>query len=91
MKVEDILKNIMEEKNMSKAQLGRAVGVVTAEEAKEKPSKATDVINKRMKQKNISVNVLNEMLSAMGYTLAVVPIGTKLDEKDGKYEVSSNE
>ena len=89
MKVEDILKKIMEEKNISKAQLGRAVGVVSPEEAKEKPSKATDIINKRMKQKNISVNVLSEMLAAMGYTLTIVPAGPKL--KDGEYEVSSNE
>ena len=89
MKVEDILKNIMEENNISKAQLGRAVGVVTPEEAKEKPSKATDVINKRMKQKNISVNVLKEMLAAMGYTMVIVPAGPKLN--DGEYEVSINE
>ena len=89
MRVEDILKSIMEEKGVSKAQLGRAVGVVTAEEAKEKPSKATDIINKRMKQKNISVNVLSEMLTAMGYTITIVPAGPKL--KDGEYEVSTGE
>ena len=89
MTVEEILKTIMAEKNMSKAQLGRAVGVVTPEEAKDKPSKATDIINKRMKQKNISVNVLNEMLAAMGYTMTIVPAGPKL--KDGEYEVSVNE
>lgn len=87
MKVEDILKNILEENNMSKAQLGRAVGVVTAEEAKS--SKATDVINKRMKQKNISVNVLKEMLTAMGYTITIVPVGPNL--KKGEYEVTINE
>jgi len=89
MKVEEILTAIMEEKNWSKAQLGRAVGVVTAEEAKEKPSKATDVINKRMKQKNISVNVLNEMLTAMGYTITIVPAGPNL--KKGEYEVTVSE
>ena len=89
MTVEEILKTIMAEKNMSKAQLGRAIGVVTAEEAKEKPSKATDIIGKRMKQKNISVNVLSEMLVAMGYTMVIVPAGPKL--KDGEYEVSANE
>ena len=89
MRVEDILKSIIEEKGMSKAQLGRAVGVVTAEEAKEKPSKATDIINKRIKQKNISVNVLSDMLAAMGYTITIVPTGPKL--KDGEYEVSANE
>ena len=89
MTVEEILKTIMGEKNMSKAQLGRAVGVVTAEEAKEKPSKATDIISKRMKQKNISVNVLSEMLAAMGYTITIVPVGPNL--KVGEYEVSANE
>lgn len=89
MTVEEILKTIMADKNMSKAQLGRAVGVVTAEEAKEKPSKATDIISKRMKQKNISVNVLSEMLAAMGYTMIIVPAGPKL--KDGEFEVSANE
>lgn len=87
--VEDILNQIMNDKKMSKAQLGRAVGVVTPEEAKEKPSKATDVINKRIKQKNISVKVLSEMLSAMGYTMVVVPSGPKL--KDGEFEVTVNE
>ena len=89
MTVEEILKTIMVDKNMSKAQLGRAVGVVTAEEAKEKPSKATDIIGKRMKQKNISVNVLSEMLAAMGYTITIVPVGPNL--KAGEYEVSANE
>ena len=89
MKVEEILNKVMTEKGMSKAQLGRAVGVVTPEEAKEKPSKATDVINKRIKQKNISVNVLSEMLAAMGYTMVIVPAGPKL--KDGEFEVTINE
>ena len=89
MKVEEILNRVMTEKGMSKAQLGRAVGVVTPEEAKEKPSKATDVINKRIKQKNISVNVLGEMLAAMGYTMVIVPAGPKL--KDGEFEVTINE
>ena len=89
MRVEEILKTILEEKGWSKAQLGRAVGVVTPEEANEKPSKATDIINKRMKQKNISVNVLSEMLTAMGYTITIVPAGPNL--KNGEYEVSINE
>ncbi len=89
MNVEEIMMNIMTEKGISKAQLGRAVGVVTPEEAKEKPTKASDVINKRLKQKNISVNVLSEMLAAMGYTMTIVPAGPKL--KDGEYEVTIDE
>jgi hypothetical protein len=82
MKVEEIMNNIMKEKGISKAQLGRAVGV-------EKEKNPSDVINKRMKQKNISVNVLSEMLAAMGYTIAIVPNGPNL--KAGEYEVTINE
>ena len=84
MKVENILNELMVKTNKSKAELGRAVGI----EDEKRPS---DVISKRMKQKNISVNVLNEMLSAMGYTLAVVPKGTKLSEEKGEYEVTMGE
>lgn len=82
MRVEDIMKAIMDDKGMTKAQLGRAVGIAD----EKNPS---DVINKRMKQKNISVNVLSEMLASMGYTMVVVPSGKKL--KDDEYEVSCNE
>ena len=81
MKVETILTTIMADKGMTKAQVGRAVGI--------EDKKASDLINKRMKQKNISVNVLVEMLDAMGYTMTVVPKGTKM--KDGEFEVSANE
>jgi hypothetical protein len=42
-----------------------------------------------MKQKNISVNVLSEMLAAMGYTIVIVPKGPNL--KKGEYEVSVDE
>ena len=82
MKVEKIMESIMEETGTTKAQLGRAVGI-------EQDKRPSDVINKRMKQKNISVNVLSEMLGAMGYTMVIVPKGPKL--KDGEYEVSIDE
>lgn len=82
MKVPEIMAEIMAEKGISKAQLGRAVGI---EDAKN----PADVIYKRMKQKNMSVNVLSEMLAAMGYTVVIVPAGPKL--KEGEYEVSTNE
>lgn len=81
MKVEEILKTLMEKQGKTKAELGRAVGI--------EDKKASDLVSKRMKQKNISVNVLNEMLAAMGYTMVVVPTGTKLAE--GEYEVEANE
>ena len=81
MVVNEILETIMKEQGKSKAELGRAVGI--------EDKKASDLINKRMKQKNISVNVLAEMLGAMGYTMVVVPTGSKL--KDGEYEVTIGE
>ena len=89
MNVNEILETIMTEKKMSKAQLGRAIGIVTPEEADEKPSKASDIISKRMKQKNISLKLLAAMLKPLGYTIAVVPIGQKL--REGEYEVNVNE
>lgn len=78
----EILIKIMEKQGKKKADLGRAVGI--------DESKATDLIGKRIKQKNISVNILLKMLGEMGYTLAVVPTGTKLDDKK-EFEVSINE
>jgi transcriptional regulator with XRE-family HTH domain len=80
MKAGTIVKTIMEEQNKTKAELGRAVGI--------DEKKASDLISKRIKQENISVNVLTEMLNAMGYTMVVVPTGTKM--KDG-FEVTINE
>lgn len=81
MKAGKIVEAIMKEQGKSKAELGRAVGIPNEK-------KPTDVINKRLKQDNISVNVLVEMLAAMGYTMAVVPRGTNI--KEG-YEVTINE
>lgn len=77
MKANEILKEILTETGKTKAELGRAVGI--------EEKKASDLINKRMKQENISVNVMIEMLNAMGYTMVVVPTGAKM--KDG-YEVT---
>ena len=71
MKAVKIVDKIMKEQGKSKAELGRAVGIPTEKNP-------TDVINKRLKQENISVNVMLEMLNAMGYTMVVVPSGTKL-------------
>lgn len=85
MKTQEIIEKVMKITNKSKAELGRAVGI--SDEGK--PGRATDLIAKRIKQKNISVNVLLEMLGAMGYTLVVVPKGKNL--KDGEYEVTAGE
>lgn len=80
MKANEIVVKIMEEKSFTKAQLGRAVGI--------DEKKATDLIGKRLKQENISVNILSEMLAVMGYTMLIVPNGAKVDEKKGEYEVT---
>ena len=82
MKARAIVEAIMDEKGVKKAQLGRAVGVPD----EKNPS---DVIGKRLKQDNISVNMLSEMLAAMGYTMVVVPAGTKV--RDGEYELTITE
>lgn len=82
MKAVKIVDKIMKDQGKSKAELGRAVGIP----AEKNP---TDVINKRLKQENISVNVMLEMLGAMGYTMVVVPTGSRM--KDGEYEVTLNE
>ncbi len=82
MKAGKIVTAIMESQGKSKAELGRAVGIPTEKNP-------TDVINKRLKQENISVNVLAEMLAAMGYTMVVVPTGSKI--REGEYEVTINE
>lgn len=82
MKAVKIVDEIMRGQGKSKAELGRAVGIPTEKNP-------TDVINKRLKQENISVNVMLEMLGVMGYTMVVVPTGTKV--KEGEYEVTIDE
>lgn len=86
MTVDEIISELLIAKGWSKAQLGRTIGVVTQEEAENKPSKATDTINKRMKQKNISIKLLTEMLDELGYTIIVVPKGHKLSNDE--YEIT---
>lgn len=81
MTVSEIMQTIMVEKGITKAQLGRAVGIAD--------NKATDLISKRIKHKNPSLNVLAEMLGAMGYTIKIVPAGSKV--REGEYEVTVNE
>lgn len=90
MRTQEIIESIMQTTGKSKAELGRAVGIEDINRAGEKQNgRACDLISKRIKQKNISVNVLLEMLNAMGHTIIVVPTGRKL--KDGEYEVTISE
>lgn len=80
MKINKIIEEVMVETGFGKAQLGRAVGI----EDKKRPS---DVISKRLGQENISVNIAKEMLDAMGYTMVIVPKGSKIGENE--YEVTT--
>lgn len=80
MKVQTIVNDIMKGQNKTKAELGRAVGI--------DEKKASDLIAKRLKQDNISVNVVLEMLNAMGYTMIVAPTGTTVK---GGMEVTLHE
>ena len=45
----------------------------------------SNVLSERFKQKNVSVEKLNDMLRAMDYKLVVVPRDTRLPE--GGYEI----
>lgn len=90
MTTQEIIEKIMEATGKSKAELGRAVGLTDiGENGEVRRGRASDLIRKRITQKNISVNLLLEMLDAMGYTLAVVPKGKNL--KENEYEVTVND
>ena len=78
MKAIEILKVIMKEKKMSKAALGRAVGVKVAEG--DPKNKATDVIGKRLKQKDISAGMVAEMVDKMDYQLVIIPKGVTVQK-----------
>ncbi len=83
MRANEIILAIMAKTNKSKAELGRAVGIEAPEGNKSYPS---DVINKRLKQKTMSVEMFSQMLGAMGYTIIVAPKGTR-----SEYEVKIDE
>lgn len=90
MKCKDIIEALMVERNMSRAALGRALGMSDKnKDGVEVRGRVSDLIAKRINQKNISVNILVPMLNELGYTLAVVPKGKKL--QDNEYEVTVDE
>lgn len=74
MKVNKIIAKLMEERKMSKAALGRAVGV---DDSKNK-SQPTDTINKRLKQTNISIDMVADMVDKMDYQVVIIPKGVSL-------------
>ena len=87
MKVREIIKAIMKEKKMSMAALGRAVGIEIGEN--DPKNKATDVISKRLRQKNMSIGMVAEMVDKMDYQVVIVPKGVTV--KSDWYKVDEGE
>lgn len=87
MKTNEILKVLMEAKNMSKAALGRAVGI-SDEKNKSQP---TDTINKRLKQKNISIDMVADMVDKMDYQVVIVPKGVTVKSDWYRVDGEDNE
>lgn len=65
MKAVDIVKAVMKEKDMTNGKLGNAL------------ERNADIVNKRLKQSDLSAGVLAEMLNAMGYKVVVMPVDEK--------------
>lgn len=87
MKAVAIIKAIMKEKKMSMAALGRAVGIEIGEN--EPKNKATDIISKRLKQKNMSIDMVADMVDKMDYQVVIVPKGVTV--KSDWYRVDGEE
>lgn len=89
MKASTIIETILKERGWSKAALGRAIGIEVAEG--ENKSKATDVINKRLKQKTIGIDKVVEMADKLDYQVLIVPKGVTVKSDWYKVEVEDNE
>lgn len=75
MKAVEIVKAVMKEKDMTNGKLGNAL------------ERNGDVVNKRLKQSDLSAGVLAEMLNAMGYKVVVMAAGEKTP--NGAYVVDA--
>lgn len=73
MKATEIVKEIMEQQGIGQTALGKRIGV------------RNDAIYQRLKQDNISVDRLVQMLNAMDYKLVIVPSNKQV--REGEYEV----
>lgn len=65
MKAIEIVKEVMQEKGFTNGKLGNAI------------ERNADVINKRLKQNDLSAGVLAEMLAAMSYKVVIIPASEK--------------
>ena len=100
MKSTDIIKDILEKSGVSKAELGRRLGIDSVgKNGAENKSKPTDIIAKRLNQKSITVEMMADMLEVLGYRVLVVPVndeidnagGYQVDGRRGVYEGDENE
>lgn len=90
-RVNEIILEIMAKKNKSKAELGRAVGIDTiGKDGTENKSKPTDVIGKRLRQKNISIGMVAEMVEVMDYQVVIIPKSVSLSGKSDWYKVDGD-
>lgn len=64
----EITKAVMKEKDFTKGSLGNAIG------------RNADIVNKRLKQKDLTAGVLAEMLNAMGYKIVAMDARVKTPE-----------
>lgn len=87
MKANKIIESILEAQKKSKASLGRALKI--SEEGNK--SRPTDTINKRLKQKNISIAMVADMVEKMGYQVLIVPDGVTVKQDWYKVDGDSNE
>ena len=87
MKASEIVLALMKEKKMSKAALGRAVGI----DDSNNKSQPTDTINKRLKQQSIGIDLVAEMVDKMDYQVVIIPKGVSLRSDWYKVDGEPNE
>lgn len=75
MKAIEIVKEAMQEKGFTNGKLGNAI------------ERNADVVNKRLKQSDLSAGVLAEMMAAMGYKVVVMSASEKTP--NGAYVVDA--
>lgn len=75
MKAIEIVKDVMKETDFTNGRLGNAI------------ERNADVVNKRLKQSDLSAGVLAEMLGAMGYKVVVMASSEKTP--NGAYVVDA--
>ena len=76
MKPTDIIRNIVLGKGMKYSELAYRLNI------------GQNVLNERLRQKNISIDKMNEMLKVLGYKMVVVPYNTTV--KDEWFEIKED-